>query len=109
MTQMYWRALIEEDAHEAAGSGHLNRHGGLGELEDRQSLLAGHAGKPCEELVHHCSAFKILEENPQSRDCARPGCNPRHGGIGFEGAISLATRERGIASRVAEASHRDSL
>ena len=78
MTQRYWRALIEENAHEAAGSGHLNRQGGLGEFEDRQSLLAGHAGKPFEELVHRRAAFQILEERLHRYACPREHPGPAY-------------------------------
>src|SRR6266571_4299185 len=78
VTQRYWRALIEENTHEAAGSSHLDRQGRLGELEDRQSLLPGHAGKPFEKLVHRRAAFKILEErlHRHARPLEHPG--PAH-------------------------------
>src|SRR5438477_6563676 len=70
VTQRGWRTLIKENTHAAAGSGHLNRQRRLGELEDRQSLLARHAGKPFEELVHRRAAFEILEERLHRHACS---------------------------------------
>src|SRR5437870_524824 len=62
--------MIEENAHEAAGSVHLDGQGRLGEFENRQGLLPSHAGKPFEELVHRRAAFKILEERLHRHACS---------------------------------------
>ena len=78
VTQRRWRALIEENALGAAGSGDLDCQGRLGEFEDRQSLLAGHAGKPFEELVHRRAAFKILEERRNRHACSLEHPSPAY-------------------------------